>query len=145
MKKLFIYSFIIFSSLTFAQSKIATTEEGKRVLLRENNTWEYIDSKGKTETKISENKCNLDNSYVEPKPDKNIQSTLKRVDATIEDLRKHISVENECELSEIKFLRISEQKGNGMYSVCVKGKEMKYRRIGSAFLKADEDPFPDKK
>ncbi|MDI9309124.1 MAG: hypothetical protein QM535_02815 [Limnohabitans sp.] len=144
MNKLLIISFLFLSFFTFSQSKIATTEDGKRVLLRENNTWEYIDVKGKAELDKSTDKCNLASDYVEPKPDKNIQSWLKRVDATIEDLRKHIAVENECEVSDIKFLKISEQKGNGMYSVCVKGKEMKYRRIGSAFLKADEDPFPNK-
>ena len=144
MKKLLIISSLFLSFLTFSQNNIATTEDGKRVLLRENNTWEYIDSKGKTESNTSNNKCNLASDYVEPKPDKSIQSWLKRGDATIEDLRKHIAVENECESSDIKFLKISEQKGNGMYSACVKGKEMKYRRIGTAFLKSDQDPFPDK-
>jgi hypothetical protein len=43
---------------------------------------------------------------------------LKRGDAKIEDLRKHISVENDCELSDVMFLSISEQMGNVMYSVC---------------------------
>ena len=144
MKKLIICILIILSNLSSAQSKIATTEDGKRVLLRDNNTWEFIDGNSKPDTKNPDNKCNLPANYVEPKPDKSIQSFLKRGDATIEDLRKHIAVENECELTDVKFLRISEQKGNGMYSVCVKGKEMKYRRIGTAFLKADEDPFPNK-
>jgi hypothetical protein len=86
-------------------------------------------------------KCDLPTNYQEPKPDKKIQRFLKIGDATIEDLRKHIAVENEVELSDIKFLRISEQKGNGMYQVCVKGKEMKYKRMGTVFMKNESNPF----
>ena len=86
-------------------------------------------------------KCDLPANFQEPQPDKKIQRFLKIGDATIEDLRKHIAVENEVELSEIKFLRISEQKGNGMYQVCVKGQEMKYKRMGTVFMKNDENPF----
>lgn len=144
MKTLLSITFIIMSFFSFAQSKIATTEDGKRVLLRENNTWEYIDSNSKIEKSETSMKCNLGADFKEPKPDKGIQSFLKRGDATIEDLRKHIAVENDCDVKDIIFLKISEQKGNGMYSACVKGKEMKYRRIGSAFLKADQDPFQSK-
>ena len=88
-----------------------------------------------------ESKCNLPTTYQEPKPDKKIQGWLKRGDATIEDLRKHIAVENEVDLSDIVFLRISEQKGNGIYQVCVAGKEMKYKRMGTAFMKNNENPF----
>lgn len=85
--------------------------------------------------------CDLPSNYQEPKPDKKIQSWLKRADATIEDLRKHIAVENGCNEKDIIFLRISEQKGNGMYSVCVAGKPMKYKRMGSVFMGASENPF----
>jgi hypothetical protein len=88
-----------------------------------------------------QNKCDLPSNYQEPKPDKKVQSFLKKVDATIEDLRKHIAVENDCNEKDVIFLRISEQKGNGMYSVCVKGKEMKYKRMGSVFMGAGENPF----
>lgn len=72
---------------------------------------------------------------------KKIQSWLKRADATIEDLIKHIAVENDCNEKDIIFLRISEQKGNGMYSVCVAGKPMKYKRMGTVFMGAKENPF----
>lgn len=88
-----------------------------------------------------DSKCDLPANYQEPQPDKKIQRFLKIGDATIEDLRKHIAVENEVELSDIKFLRISEQKGNGMYQVCVKGKEMKYKRMGTVFMKNESNPF----
>ncbi len=88
-----------------------------------------------------DSKCNLPANYQEPKPDKKIQSLLKRFDATIDDLRKHIAVENDVDEKDVVFLRISEQKGNGMYQVCVKGKEMKYKRMGSVFMKNESNPF----
>ncbi|WP_454046828.1 hypothetical protein [Chryseobacterium sp. Marseille-Q8038] len=88
-----------------------------------------------------DNKCDLPKNYQEPQPDKKIQSWLKRADATIEDLRKHIAVENDCTEKDVIFLRISEQKGNGMYSVCVAGKPMKYKRMGTVFMGAGENPF----
>jgi hypothetical protein len=88
-----------------------------------------------------DSKCDLPANYQEPKPDKKVQAFLKKVDATIEDLRKHIAVENDCNEKDVIFLRISEQKGNGMYSVCVLGKPMKYKRMGSVFMGATENPF----
>ncbi|ALR29112.1 hypothetical protein ATE47_00475 [Chryseobacterium sp. IHB B 17019] len=86
-------------------------------------------------------KCDLPKDYQEPKPEKRLQSSLKRVNATINDLRKHIAVENDCDEKDVVFLRISEQLGNGMYSVCVAGKPMKYKRMGSVFMGANENPF----
>lgn len=86
-------------------------------------------------------KCDLPTNYQEPAPDKKIQSFLKKVDATISDLRKHIAVENDCDEKDVVFLRMSEQKGNGIYDVCVNGKSMKYKRMGSVFTKNNENPF----
>ncbi|WP_241277923.1 hypothetical protein [Chryseobacterium mucoviscidosis] len=88
-----------------------------------------------------DSKCDLPKDYQEPKPEKRLQSSLKRVNATINDLRKHIAVENDCSEKDVVFLRISEQLGNGMYSVCVAGKPMKYKRMGSVFMGANENPF----
>lgn len=88
-----------------------------------------------------EKKCDLPTNYQEPTPDKKVQSFLKKVDATINDLRKHIAIDNDCEEKDIVFLRISEQKGNGIYDVCVKGKSMKYKRMGSVFMKNSDNPF----
>lgn len=133
MKKLFILSVLLMSTYTFAQNKTAVTEDGKKVILKSDKTWEYASST------TSENDCVLDANYVEPKSEKGINSWLKKVDATTEDLKKHVAVENDCKVEEVKLLNISEQKGNGMYSLCVKGKKMKYRRTGSVFSRLDED------
>ena len=87
--------------------------------------------------------CDLPSNYQEPKPDKKMQSWLKRIDATTEDLRKYIALENDCDEKNVVFLRIAEHKTNGIYSVCVKGKEMKYKRIGTAFMKNDDKTIFD--
>lgn len=134
MKKIFIFSLLLASTFTFAQNKIATTEDGKKVILKSDKTWEYD-----TKTIISENDCVLEPNYVEPKSEKGINSWLKKFDATTDDLKKHVAVENDCKVEDVKLINISEQKGNGMYSLCVKGKKMKYRRTGSAFSRLDED------
>ncbi|MDR6921219.1 hypothetical protein SAMN05421786_103241 [Chryseobacterium ureilyticum] len=115
MKKFLSALVIIVSTITFAQQ----TENPKQTV----------------------KECDLPSNYQEPKQDKKIQSWLKRGDATIEDLRKHIAVENDCNEKDVIFLRISEQKGNGMYSVCVEGKPMKYKRMGTVFMGAGENPF----
>ncbi|MFP3597934.1 hypothetical protein [Chryseobacterium sp. SIMBA_029] len=86
-------------------------------------------------------KCDLPANYQEPAPDKKTQSFLKKVDATISDLRKHVAIDNDCNESDVVFLRISEQKGNGLYDLCVKGKNLKYKRMGSVFMKNNENPF----
>ena len=64
---------------------------------------------------------------------------LRMTNATTKDLKKHVAVENECNVEDIILIAISEQAGNGMYSLCVKGKKMKYRRTGSVFSRLDEN------
>jgi hypothetical protein len=132
MKNLFLIILFMFTVIISAQSKIAITEDGKKVLLNSNNTWQYIDSDSKKE-EGSKDICNLGQDYKEPKTSKNV-----------ERLRNHVAVENDCKNEDIKFINIAEERGNGMYSLCVKGKYMKYRMIGTAFLKAEQDPFLSK-
>lgn len=123
MKKLFIYSLLLASTLTFAQNKTATTEDGKKVILKSDKTWEY-DTKSPT---VSENDCNLGADFKEGK--------------TNERLRKHVAVENDCKLEEIKFISMVQEFGSGTYSLCVKGKKMKYKKVGSVFMRAEQDPL----
>ena len=137
MKKLFILGILLVSTYTFAQDKNAVTEDGKKVILKPNKTWEYATTT--TTTTTSESDCVLDANYVEPKSEKGINSWLKKFDATTDDLKKHVAVENDCKVEDVKLLDISEQKGNGMYKLCVKGKIIKYRRTGSAFSRLDEN------
>lgn len=133
MKHLLIIATLFLSSLSFSQNKTATTESGEKVILKSDNTWEYA-----KESNQKDNNCGLEEGYVEPKSEKSVNSWLKKFDATTDDLKKHIAVEMDCKVEDVKLLNISEQKGNGMYSVCVKGKKMKYRRMGSVFSRLDE-------
>jgi len=142
MKKLFSAVLILCSISTFSQSLIAKTEDGRRVLLKKDNTWEFIDAKPTPEKSApATTACNIDKNFVEPKSEKGVNSWLKKFDATTDDLKKHVAVDNGCAITDILLLNISEQKGNGIYSLCVKGNIMKYRRAGSVFFRADEDPL----
>lgn len=136
MKKLFLSGLIMFSVYSFGQDIKATTESGKKVILKTDNTWVYEESK--TEFK---NTCKIESGFKEPKGDSKNQSFLKKVDATVEDLKKHISVDRGCKITEIILTNISEQKGNGIYIVCVNGIEYKYRRSGSVFYRDGDDPL----
>lgn len=135
MKKLIILGLILTSTFTFSQNKSATTEDGKKVILKSDKTWEYVESK------IDGKVCGVESGFIEPKGDSKNQSFLKKVDATVSDLKKHISVDRSCKITDITLTNISEQKGNGIYIVCVGGKEYKYRRSGSVFYRDGEDPL----
>lgn len=146
MKKIVIFTIIILTSFSMkSQSLIAKTEDGRRVILNKDKSWEFIDNKPVEEINKSNNKnCKTGKDFVEPKSDKSVTSWLKKFDATTDDLKKHVAVDNDCTIADVILLNISEQKGNGIYSLCVKGLEMKYRRAGSVFFKADEDPLSRK-
>ena len=129
MKKLFICSLLLASTLVSAQNKKATTEDGKIVILKNDNTWEYVnaeDKKLQTTAKTSAD-CNLGVDFVEKKKN--------------ERLRKHVAIENDCTVEEVKFINLTEGMGNGMYSLCVKGKIMKYKKAGTVFMRAEQDPL----
>jgi len=127
MKKLTILMLLLFTGVLFAQKQTATTKDGKEVLLNEDKTWEYIDSEKVEE---SSSTCNLGSDFKVPKITKNVKRLIS-----------HVSVANECAIEDIIVISYSEGKGNGMYNLCVNGVKMKYRMVGSAFLKADTDPF----
>ena len=135
MKKLIILGLILTSTLAFSQSKTATTEDGKKVILKDDGTWSY------SESKTDEKTCSIESGFVEPKGDSKNQKFLKTVGATVTDLKKHISVDRSCTIKDIILTNISEQKGNGIYIVCINGKEYKYRRSGSVFYRDGEDPL----
>ena len=122
MKKLFIYSLLLATPFTFAQNKTATTEDGKKVILKSDKTWNYD-----TKTTTYENDCNLGENFKESK--------------TNERLRKHVAVENDCKVEDVKFINMVQGLGSGTYSLCVKGKLMKYKKVGTVFMRAEQDPL----
>ncbi|MBC7557133.1 MAG: hypothetical protein H7195_09265 [Chryseobacterium sp.] len=136
MKNILIVCLLTVSTLSIAQNIRATTVDGKKVVLKSNKTWEYVNEKT-SEEEI----CDIPSGFVEPKGDFKDQKFLKKVGATVTDLKKHISVDRGCNESEITLLQISEQMGNGIYIVCVKGTKYKYRRSGSVFYRDGENPL----
>jgi hypothetical protein len=143
MKKIIMYSLLFTSVVSWAQSQIATTESGKKVVLKSDKTWEYLDLPVSSDKKkIDTNNCGLAENFIEPISDKGINSWLKRYNATTEYLKKYVAKNNNCTIMDVTLITISEQKENGMYSLCVKGTEMKYQRIGSTFSRANENSKP---
>lgn len=132
MRKLFLLGLAMFSAYSFAQDIKATTEDGKKVLLKSDKTWKYDESK--TETK---NTCVIEAGYKEPKY--NTSGMWKKMGSTVDDLKKHISVDLGVKQEKIILLEVSEQLGNGVYILCVDGQKMKWRRTGSVFRKDNED------
>lgn len=141
MKTIFMLITMFTTSLTFGQILVATTEDGRRVILNEDKTWAFIDKvikEDSTNEKFPD--CNLPADFIESEGNKKIKGWLKKVDATLDDLKDHVAVDNDCTTQQIKIVQASEQRGNGNYVLCVKGKEMRYRRTGSVFHRQGISP-----
>lgn len=144
MKKLLLIILIALPFVTQAQTLIATTTDGREVLLKEDNTWQFLDPTAKpsnNKTSSSDSDCELPANFEEPEGDRGIQRWLKRGDATVADLKKHVGVDLDVKPEEVILIKISEQKGNGNYVLCVNGKKVQYRRVGTAFMEKGESPF----
>ncbi|MEC3906466.1 DUF3157 family protein [Tamlana sp. 2201CG12-4] len=118
------------------------TEDGRRVLLKSDYTWEYVDMKpliDSTEvdfTKQPKNSvCDLPQNFVEPKLDKKIQSQLKKGRATIAHIKKKVAKDHNCDAADVLLLSASEKKTNGVYHFCVNGTKVTYKRNGHAIVK----------
>lgn len=123
MKKItLIFACLLITSISFGQTIIAKTEDGKRVILNDDKTWKYENSE-----KQSESDCYLEKDFVEGK--------------TNEKLRKHVMVDMACKKEDIKFISMTQGLGNGIYVLCVKGKLMKYKRVGTVFMRDGDNPF----
>ena len=132
MKKLLLVALLISFQTIFSQNKVATTEDGKKVILKKDKTWEYAETHLKTN-----NPCNIEKGFKEPKWNKS--KMWKRMGTRVDDLKNHISVDMGVNKKKIILLQLSEQLGNAVYILCVDGKKMKYRRTGSVFRKDGED------
>ncbi|WP_100611164.1 DUF3157 family protein [Confluentibacter lentus] len=136
---LFFISFIGFSQNNY----IVKTDDGRRVLLKADFTWEYIDAevpvvKNAIEEKVRTaevNGCNLAQDFVEPELDKNIQTQLKRGRATMEDIKKKVAKDYKCQVEDVILLSASEDKAKGAYDFCANGTKVSYKRNGHTILK----------
>lgn len=131
-------------SLTgFSQnSHIVNTEDGKRILLNPDFTWEYMAADSTSVANIVKPKetttCNLTEDFVEPKLDQKIQAQLKRGRATISHVKQKVAKANNCTIEDVFLLSVSEQKAKAIYHFCANGKKVTYKRIGNTIIKKEE-------
>lgn len=132
MRKLLLIGTMLITSLAFSQTKTATTEDGKKVILKDDKTWVYAN-----EAKKAENGCAIEEGFKEPKW--NTSKAWKKMGSTVDDLKKHVSVDLGVNEKDIVLLQLSEQLGNAVYILCVNGVKIKFKRTGSVFRKDGED------
>jgi len=93
MKRQLLLNILLITTLSFSQTQTAITEDGKKVVLNDDNTWQYADSSN------NKNTCNIDKGFKEPKWNKS--GPWKRMGTRVDDLKKHISID--LEVSEFKI------------------------------------------
>jgi hypothetical protein len=144
MKTAFFILLFFISCIGFAQNNhIVKTEEGRRVLLKADFTWEYIDtqipavsSAASSVSKAAESDtCKPEADFVEPKLNNKIQSQLKKGRATISDIKRKVAKDYDCTEADIILLSFSERKATGIYYFCAKGTKVSYKRNGHAIVK----------
>ncbi|TYA73933.1 DUF3157 family protein [Seonamhaeicola marinus] len=143
MKSLLIVAvfFISFSALS-QNNHIVKTDDGRRVLLKADFTWEYIDlvlpNKEVTEEKpllSGSNACNLSDDFEEPKLNKKIQSQLKKGRATIAHVKKKVAKEYSCDVDQVTLIWVKETLKTATYNFCANGKRTTYKRTGHVVAK----------
>lgn len=133
------------TTLSFAQNNhIVKTEDGRRVLLKADFTWEYIDAKAPEpnaiEAVVAKNEnsegCQIAPDFEEPKLNAKIQNQLKKGRATIDHVKEKVANDYECQASEVILLWVKEQKSKAVYQFCAKGTKVKYKRVGNSIIEA---------
>ena len=137
----FFISFISFSQNNY----IVKTDDGRRVLLKADYTWEYIDmqpltlvdsAKVKDIKPLSPNTCSISEDFVEPKLNAKLQSQLKKGRATIIHVKKKVAKDYNCSVDQVILLSAKEQKSRDIYSFCANGTKVTYKRVGNSIIKA---------
>lgn len=143
MKKIIWFCFLI-SGIAFSQNNyIIKTEDGRRVLLKADFTWEYIDLEKKEVVEVpkkelkefKENDCNIDDNFQEPKLKGKIQAQLKRGKSSMLYIKKKVANDQLCRAEDVLLLSFTETKERGVYYFCANGKKVKYKRVGNTILK----------
>lgn len=147
MKTYFVLLLFIFSSIGFAQNNyIVKTEDGRRVLLKADYTWEYIDLEVPVREPIDSTlvadstltkstNCNLIEGFTEPKLNSKIQSQLKKGRATMVHVKKKVAKDYNCKEEDVLLISYKEQKEKGSYMFCVNGTKVSYKRMGNKIMK----------
>lgn len=152
MKKIIFIAFLWLSFIGYAQDNyIVKTDDGRRVLLKADYTWEYIDLTPPVKTiqsneiieppiqhppkSIVSSNCNVGPNFIEPKLNKRIQAYLKKGRATMKDLKKKVAKDYKCESQDVLLLKAEETNAKGVYTFCANGAKVVYKRTGNNFFK----------
>lgn len=136
MKKILVFFMLCATTMAFSQNNyIVKTEDGRRVLLKADFTWEYIDAVKKettatTHVKPKKNSCNLPLDFKEPKLNNKIQAQLKKGRATIKHAKKKVAKDYNCAVEDVTLITISEKKESAHYTFCANGTKVFYKRTG---------------
>ncbi|NCO62768.1 MAG: DUF3157 family protein [Flavobacteriales bacterium] len=121
------------TSIGFSQNNhIVKIDDGRRILLKADYTWEYID----LEKPVPDKKCNVALDFTEPVLDNNIQTQLKKGRATISHIKQKVAKDYQCELEDVLLLSASEDKDRGSYDFCANGTKVTYKRNGFTIIKS---------
>jgi len=121
MKKLLFVSFLMFITIGFSQTESETIKNGKKVILKEDGTWEYADNSNGLV-----NSCVPKKGFEEPKW---ISTKIRaRNKTTVTDLKKFVSKDTGVSIDKIILLSFTEALANGSYILCVDGREKEYLR-----------------
>ncbi len=140
-----LYAVLLLSILSYAgfaqNNYIVKTEDGRRVLLKADYTWEYIDLEAPkqaeevlVEAGLEEAGCNVPADFEEPKLNGKVQNQLKKGRATIDDVKKKVAKDYNCTVDEVILLWASERKSNGKYTFCANGTKVTYKRNGFVII-----------
>ncbi|MFH4963630.1 DUF3157 family protein [Gaetbulibacter sp. M235] len=121
------------TSIGFAQNNhIVKTDDGRRVLLKADFTWEYID----LEKPVPDKRCHVAQDFKEPVLDNNIQIQLKKGRATIDHIKQKVAKDYKCDVDDVLLLSASEEKERGTYNFCANGTNITYKRNGFTIIKS---------
>ena len=164
MKKFLLITILFISYFGYSQNNyIVKTDDGRRVLLKADFTWEYIDlvapekkkdsiknnslaakpkvtpvtpkTPEEAEAELKASTGCVTANFEEPKLNNSVQAKLKKGRATIKHIKEKVAKDNNCAVDKVKLLWTNETVQKGRYEFCADGKKVEYKRLGNSFYK----------
>lgn len=131
--------------LAFSQTnEIVKSEDGRRILLKADYTWEYIDIAPKEDLKPTKTEvfktigCTTESDFSEPKLNGKIQARLRKGRATVKHIKKRIAKAYGSESKNVLLLSAKETREKGNYEFCLNGEIIKYKRVGNTLIQKNK-------